>query len=142
MSRREAELNVGKAFESLRNMDIDDADDLHEYLRTFMKMLSKIQAEADGAAAELKLKLLGMDHKRLELSRIQLQIYARQVAGTLGKIGTDMRDGQKHAVKTRTLFENKFSDEAIRERRQERLRKEKERKQKEEERKRKSRGIR
>lgn len=135
MSNRVPTENVGTAFKKLRDMPLNSGEDVREYSKTLASMASKFQQELESAEQELKLRIRSMNRDAVCMNWIQLQTAAKWISHYLGKAADHAEGMQKAAFKLQSTFEGRFSDEAIRERKEIKKEKERERKRKERERK-------
>lgn len=110
--------DIGKPFKELRNMEVNNGDDLREYVGTLESILFKIKLELDLASEELKIKLKNMPPRQVEMSKAELFGKSRWTAHYLSSAADHIKSAQGAAYRCVRSFQNQFSDEAIQERRE------------------------
>lgn len=130
MSARNASVNIHSIFKELKDQPLNDGEDLKKYALKLNAILAQVQGEIDTAASEIKTKMQTMNPRSVEMNRVQLRIFGGLVAGYLAKAADRLESAQKNALKTYSAYEKRFSEDAIEERKQERLRKEAEKERK------------
>lgn len=131
MSARNSRKNINALLNELRDMELHDGKDMRKYAKTANSILAQLQQEFDAAYGELKVKLTKINPRSVEFSnKAQAIWYGNLVARHLSKAADRLESAQKATIKMVSAYEKYFSEDAIEERREARLRKEAEEKRK------------